>query len=350
MLGAETTLAPLLVLLAASVLVTQLRRLAVLARRPYLETRRTSAADLLACICYAALAASHAGWLIYWAVVHGPPFELFFEACLLAVWAAAEVRRLREVPPPVFWCWLVHNRTWDYCQSLGVLSVFSECVLGAGCGGGGLHATRHAAAKNPNVACAGAPLLVPHAVLVRWLSHKLALLLTSQFSHILLCGLLLSCMSKLAHLQVAYAWAVYTHALMLAGRWGERPPVARALLITSALQLGALVAAAVTECLRAPSAGEAAVLKQALLSGGSSGAVPAEALSTDPRRKRQRPWRAPLAGAPLKEPSTTMLSSSSVRVAHHAIAAAPRRAVPGAAGRLAPAQPGYLCSVIVYCC
>lgn len=102
---------------------------------------------------------------------------------------------------------------------------------------------------------------------------------------------------------MAYAWAVYTHALMLAGRWGERPPVARALLITSALQLGALVAAAVTECLRAPSAGEAAVLKQALLSGGSSGAVPAEALSTDPRRKRQRPWRAPPAGTALKEPS-----------------------------------------------
>lgn len=96
---------------------------------------------------------------------------------------------------------------------------------------------------------------------------------------------------------MAYAWAVYTHALMLAGHWGERAPVARALLITSALQLAALVAAAVAECLRAPSAGEVAVLKQALLSGGSSSMVPAEALSTDPRRKRQRPWRAPSAGA-----------------------------------------------------
>lgn len=83
-------------LLAASVLVTQLRRLAVLARRPYLETRRTSAADLLACACYAALAASHTGWLVYWAVARGAPFELFFEACLLAVWAAAEVRCPRE--------------------------------------------------------------------------------------------------------------------------------------------------------------------------------------------------------------------------------------------------------------
>ena len=93
---AETTLAPLLVLLAASVLVTQLRRLAVLARRPYLETRRTGAADLLLCACYAALAASHAGWLVYWAVAPGAPFELFFEACLTAVWAAAEVRRPRE--------------------------------------------------------------------------------------------------------------------------------------------------------------------------------------------------------------------------------------------------------------
>ena len=96
-----------------------------------------------------------------------------------------------------------------------------------------------------------------------------------------------------ALLQVAYAWAVYTHALMLAGRWGERAPLARALLITSALQLAALVAAAAAECLRAPSAGEAAVLKQALLSGGSSGVTPAEALSTDPRRKRQRPWCVP---------------------------------------------------------
>ena len=88
---------------------------------------------------------------------------------------------------------------------------------------------------------------------------------------------------------MAYAWAVYTHALMLANRWGEPQPVSRALLISSSLQLGALVAAAVVECTRAPSAGEAAVLKQALLSGGSGG-VPAQSLSTDPRRKRQRPW------------------------------------------------------------
>ena len=146
--------------------------------------------------------------------------------------------------------------------------------------------------------------------------------------------------------QVAYAWAVYTHALMLAGHWGERAPVARALLITNALQLGALVAAAVAECLRAPSAGEAAVLKQALLSGGSSGAVPAEALSTDPRRKRQRPWRAPLAGAAptIMAPPPFFWSCSSPHVAHHATAA-PRRAVPGAAGRPAPAQPGCPCSV-----
>ena len=88
---------------------------------------------------------------------------------------------------------------------------------------------------------------------------------------------------------MAYAWAVYTHALMLANRWGEPQPVSRLLLITSSLQLGALVVAAVVECTRAPSAGEAAVLKQALLSGGSGG-VPAQSLSTDPRRKRQRPW------------------------------------------------------------
>lgn len=124
-LGAETTLAPLLVLLAASVLVTQLRRLAVLARRPYLETRRTSAADLLACVCYAALAASHAGWLIYWAVVHGPPFKLFFEACLLAVWAAAEVRRLREhCRVPVLCCLLVHWARSHCLSTWPLVSVF----------------------------------------------------------------------------------------------------------------------------------------------------------------------------------------------------------------------------------
>ena len=88
---------------------------------------------------------------------------------------------------------------------------------------------------------------------------------------------------------MAYAWAVYTHALMLANRWGEPQPVSRALLITSSLQLGVLVAAAVAECTRAPSAGEAAVLKQALLSGGG-GSVPARLLSTGPRRTRRRPW------------------------------------------------------------
>ncbi len=87
----ETMLAPLLVLLAGAVLTSQLRRLTVLARRPYLDTRRTTAADITACVCYAALALSHAAWLVYWAVAPGAPFEVFFEACLLAVWLAAEV-------------------------------------------------------------------------------------------------------------------------------------------------------------------------------------------------------------------------------------------------------------------
>ena len=87
----ETTLAPLLVLLAGAVLTSQLRRLTVLARRPYLDTRQTTAADITACVCYAALALSHAAWLVYWAVAPGAPFEVFFEACLLAVWLAAEV-------------------------------------------------------------------------------------------------------------------------------------------------------------------------------------------------------------------------------------------------------------------
>ena len=142
---------------------------------------------------------------------------------------------------------------------------------------------------------------------------------------------------------MVYAWAVYTHALMLAGRWGERAPVARALLITSALQLGALVAAAVAECLRAPSAGEAAVLKQALLSGGSSSMVPAEALSTDPRRKRQRPWRAPHAGAAPNNLGTIKMSA--LACMWRIVQSQQCRGVPGAAGRTAPAQLGRLCSV-----
>ncbi|KAK9823014.1 hypothetical protein WJX81_007044 [Elliptochloris bilobata] len=204
----ETTLAPLLVLLAATVLVTQLRRLAVLARRPYLDTKHIGAADILACVCYAALALSHAGWLVYWLVVRGAPFEVFFEACLLAVWLAA------------------------------------EAVAAVGC--------------------------------MRHVTLQLKLLTWPAL--------------------VVYAWAVYTHALMLAERWGERPHVARALVVSSALQLAVLVCAAVAECLRAPSAGEAAVLKQALLSGGS-GAVPAQSLSTDSRRKRTRPWWALLVTA-----------------------------------------------------
>ena len=88
---AETTLAPLLVLLAAAVLVTQLRRLGVLARRPYLEEKRSSAADKAICVLYALLVASHAAWVMYWSLRGGAPFEIFFDAAMLAVWLAAEV-------------------------------------------------------------------------------------------------------------------------------------------------------------------------------------------------------------------------------------------------------------------
>ncbi len=88
---AETTLAPLLVLLAAAVLVTQLRRLGVLARRPYLEEKRSSAADKAICVLYALLVASHAAWVVYWSLRGGAPFEIFFDAAMLAVWLAAEV-------------------------------------------------------------------------------------------------------------------------------------------------------------------------------------------------------------------------------------------------------------------
>ena len=78
-------------LLALAGLTTQLRRLSVLARRPYLTIRSITATSVTACVCYAALALSHGAWLVYRAATPGAPFEVFFEACLLAVWLVAEV-------------------------------------------------------------------------------------------------------------------------------------------------------------------------------------------------------------------------------------------------------------------
>lgn len=81
-------------LLALAGLTTQLRRLSVLARRPYLTVRKITATSVTACVCYAALALSHGAWLVYKAATPGAPFQIFFEACLLAVWLVAEVNWL----------------------------------------------------------------------------------------------------------------------------------------------------------------------------------------------------------------------------------------------------------------
>ena len=93
-LAPESTLAPLLVLLALAGLTTQLRRSSVLARRPYLSVMRITATKVTACVCYAALALSHGSRLVYRAATPGAPFGVFFEACLLAVWVVAEVNWL----------------------------------------------------------------------------------------------------------------------------------------------------------------------------------------------------------------------------------------------------------------
>ena len=124
---AETAGSPVLWIIAAAVLYTQIKRLQLLRRhRSYLGLGSYGVREAFVAAALVALTVSHAGWLVFYVWQHQAAFHYLYESTMLLYWGAALVGHL--VSPDHLPCSQVKANLLHACAGCYMARKTAVCV------------------------------------------------------------------------------------------------------------------------------------------------------------------------------------------------------------------------------